>query len=731
MNSQKKYDVFISYSRKDLDEVSTFVEMLKTRIPTLEVWIDLEGITAADEFDEKIISAIDASSYVIFAVSPNSNSIGEGSSKWTKKELVYAKNTGKKVIPVLLSGAELNSWFLFEFGRVDCIDSSSTHQIEKLLKNIAKWSNKELVKPQKDKKVLTINERQFIDEVNIIKSRITHRKQIAKKVTMIVVPAMLFLITSISIGINRYKAYNGIAWEYNILNDSVLPYTAEISGFEFINEYKSSKISIPKKIKRNDTIYHITHIGNEAFEYYSSLTSITIPNSVTSIGEKAFYHCESLKSITIPESVTNIGKGILADCSSIKSIVVRKGNSTYDSRDHCNAIIETTSNMLIAGCQKTIIPEKILSIGESAFEGCEHLSSITIPNSVTNVERKAFDNCKSLKSITIPDGVTVIGEGAFCGCSSLKSAIIPNSITSIEEETYKGCSSLTSITIPNSVTNIGKESFSFCEALKSINIPKNVISIGECAFFGCHSLPSIVIPNNVATIGKEAFARCSSLTSIVVGSGNSTYDSRNSCNAIIETATNTLIAGCQSTIIPENVMSIGYGAFEGCDSLTFVTIPKSTTSIGDLAFWGCNSLSSLTLPEGLMSIGYCTFDVCWSLTSITIPNSVTSIGEGAFAGCYSLTFITLPNNITSIGNSTFQDCRSLTSITIPKSVTNIGTRAFADCFSLNDIKYTGTAQQLEKITYGHDWCQYIPAKYINCTNGLMRLPAEDDDLIIF
>mgnify|MGYP002512807214 FL=1 len=146
MAQENKYDVFISYSRKDYNEVKAFVDMLKERIPTLEVWMDLEGITAADEFDEKIITAIDASSYVIFAMSPNSNSVGENSSKWTKKELVYAKNTGKKVIPILLKDASLNSWFLFEFGRTDCIDNSNKYQTEKLLKNIAKWTNKKLEK---------------------------------------------------------------------------------------------------------------------------------------------------------------------------------------------------------------------------------------------------------------------------------------------------------------------------------------------------------------------------------------------------------------------------------------------------------------------------------------------------------------------------------------------------------------------------------------------------------
>ena len=148
MSNTKKYDIFISYSRKDLDEVTALVEMLKARIPAIEIWMDLDGIEAADEFDEKIITAIDASSYVLFMVSNNSNSVGEGSSLWTKKELMYAKNTNKSVVPILLQGAELNSWFLFEFGRVDYINSANVRQVEKLLKILSKWTEKEMIRYQ-------------------------------------------------------------------------------------------------------------------------------------------------------------------------------------------------------------------------------------------------------------------------------------------------------------------------------------------------------------------------------------------------------------------------------------------------------------------------------------------------------------------------------------------------------------------------------------------------------
>ena len=404
MSQENKYDVFISYSRKDYDEVKAFVDMLKERIPTLEVWMDLEGITAADEFDEKIITAIDASSYVIFAVSPNSNSIGEGSSKWTKKELVYAKNTDKKVIPVLLNGAKLNSWFLFEFGRTDCIDSSNKYQTEKLLKNIAKWTNKKLVKTNKEggTKSLIENERQIFYEAQVFKARIEKQKRIASVVLSAIGMAIL-LITIIVIGVNRYKIHKGIHWEYTILNDSIAPYMIEISGFEFVDEYQSSKISIPQKIKRNDTTYFVTSIGMDAFYGCEGLTLITIPNSVTSIGKSAFYWCSSLTSIKIPDSVT--------------------------------------------------------SIGESTFYWCSGLKSITIPNSVTSIGDEAFKYCSSLTSIIIPNSVTCVGRGAFCDCSRLTSITIPNSVTSIGDKAFSGCDALKSVKIPKSQTEIGDGAF--------------------------------------------------------------------------------------------------------------------------------------------------------------------------------------------------------------------------------------------------------------------------------
>ena len=501
---------------------------------------------------------------------------------------------------------------------------------------------------------------------------------------------------------------------YNITSSSA-PYTVEVtrktSSYPYNDWVTFTTITIPKAVSYGGITYSVTSIGEYAFCNCSSLTSVTLGNSVTSIGESAFSYCSSLTSVTLPNSVSSIGYSAFEDCSSLTSITIPNSVTSIAGEAFmgCSSLTSIT------------IPNGVTSIGACTFESCSSLSSITIPNSVTSIGGRAFRKCSSLTSITIPNSVTSVGGAVFHSCSALKSVVLSENITSLETITissgkgfgwygfFEDCSSLTSITIPKNMEFMDEDTFDDCSSLKSIVwnaknckssifddsyvssqitsfvIGKDVEHIPAGLCEEMELIPSITIPSGVKNIGDRAFSGCSSLVTMVVESDNTVYDSRNHCNAIVETATNKLIAGCQNTIIPNSVKEIGIYAFSGCSSLTSITIPNSVTSIGEDAFSYCSSLTSVPLGNSVISIGESAFRQCYSLTSITIPNSVTSIGEYAFYDCSSLASVTLGNSVKEIGIYAFSKCSSLTSITIPNSVTSIGKSAFYDCSSLTSV----------------------------------------------
>ena len=224
---------------------------------------------------------------------------------------------------------------------------------------------------------------------------------------------------------------------YNILSKE--DRTVEVTYRESYIEY-SGNVVIPANVTYEGTTYSVTTIGNDAFNSCWYITSITIPNSVTTIGDGAFNSCIGLTSITIPNSVTTIGDGAFYYCDGITSITVDKNNPVYDSRNNCNAIIETASNTLLWGFQNTIIPNSVTTIKEFAFGTCRGLTSIEIPNSVTTIERNAFECCYDLKNVTIGNSVTTIEICAFnlCSLTSVTSLIPADKLFSIDNSVFNG-----------------------------------------------------------------------------------------------------------------------------------------------------------------------------------------------------------------------------------------------------------------------------------------------------
>ena len=311
-------------------------------------------------------------------------------------------------------------------------------------------------------------------------------------------------------------------------------------------------------------------IENNTFENVTTLTNITIPDSVVDIGSSAFYGCSNLTDIVIGNNVTSIGEGAFYDCANLTKVAIGNNvdfigaNAFYGCKNLMSVNISNissyckisfanyASNPLCNGAELCLdnnkitnlnIPSDITEIKEYAFYGCSNAMYITIPNGVNRIGNSAFEGCFNLTRIVIPNSVSTIENNVFRGCTGellINSKIVEqdysynnypksngwlcgslftkltigDNITKIGCYTFHNCSSLTSVTFPNSVINIGSNSFSYCSNLTDINIPDSVIAIGSLAFYNCVSLKSVTIGNSVATIDDRAFCNCSNLVDV-------------------------------------------------------------------------------------------------------------------------------------------------------------------------------------------------------------------------
>jgi hypothetical protein len=422
----------------------------------------------------------------------------------------------------------------------------------------------------------------------------------------------------------------------------------------------AAAISIPANIQGKP----VTAIGDNAFNSSSSLSRVTLPDSVISIGDAAFAYCGNLTGISMGKGLRSIGIQSFWGCSRLSDIS---------------------------------LPASLTSIGADAFDHCNSLTVISIPHNVVTLGNYAFYNCTGLTSISILGGITSIEEATFAGCSSLTSISLPPSLASIGDYAFGYCSSLIHVSIPVGVTFIGEGAFAFCGDLQSINLPDNITAIPDALFLGCGKLASISIPEGVTSIGISAFSLCSSLTHVsipasvtFIGEGTFAF-----CDAL------------KSVNLPHGITAILEGTFYQCGSLTGISIPDGVTSIGIASFARCNSLTSIAIPAGVTSIDPGAFDRCANLTRIDAnPASATyaSVDGVLFDASRTQLLIypsgrsdpsyVIPTGVTSIAPWAFDGCATLTDVVIPASVMAIGDAAFAACSDLVSAYFQGDAPAL-------------------------------------
>ena len=442
------------------------------------------------------------------------------------------------------------------------------------------------------------------------------------------------------------------------------------------------------KLKWTEIDDGVSYIESDAFRNCTSLEQMELPENVTDIGWNAFYSCTSLKSIKIPKNLKICRSESFSGCPSLNSVYIEdllqwlnmeEGPRFYSSNSIAYYIDgELLEDLVIpqeitgirnyafyAGKSiKTVtFHEKVETIGESAFSGCENLELTRdkLPNYLKIIGSSAFSNCKKISAVAIPSSVINIADGAFRGCSGMTQCIFTKDIQieKISSSVFSGCENLESITIPLSVKTIDSNAFSNCKKLKEINFQEgNILTqIEYSAFSGCESLESITIPAGVTSLGGNVFAQCKNLKEVKFENGSA-------------------------------LTIIGNQAFQECESLGNITIPSGVTSIGESAFSNCKSLNKITIPSGVTSLGSNAFWECRNLKEVEFAkeSKLTIIGSNAFYNTV-LTKIVIPASVTKIENYVFQSCYNLNEIIFLGDFGEFGSENDRYCYNSKKITY--------------------------------------------
>ena len=451
--------------------------------------------------------------------------------------------------------------------------------------------------------------------------------------------------------------------------------------------------------QKSKIIYDHSH---GMYNYAIILGVDTVFEEYQTIGEYAYYGRDALKEINIPVDVSTIGKYAFSNCKNLSRIVVDPANTVFDSREQCNAIIETSTDKVVVTCKNTILPKDVKVIGAYAYADADYLQSINISARIKEIEAFAYLGCKNIKSIVVD-----VNNVAYDSRD--------NSNAIIEKETDKLILACNNTVIPSSVKTIGAYAFTDT-SIESIVIPEGVTTIEDYAFAGITNLKSVSIPSTVTSIGAKAFEGCPNIEEFDIADGNSKYDSRENCNGIIDTQSNKLIKAFKNTTIPSTVTTIGAYAFANIQSLTKITLPNNITIVEEGAFANCTNVTSLELSANLTTVGYQAFKNL-GIESLNIPMSLTNISVRAFEGCKDLFIVkvdaknevyasyqsngiiekasnalvlgtadtVLDSSLSTVKQFAFYGS-AIKSITVPASMTSLEPGAFAGCTKLTQLK---------------------------------------------
>ena len=615
-------------------------------------------------------------------------------------------------------------------------------------------------------------------------------------------------LTSVTIPTSVTRLGNRVFKGCTSLESVVLPNTITSIGTHLFSDCtKLEQFNIPTLI---------TKLSDRMFENCEKLTEFTFPEQITTLGDYVFNGL-SFETLTIPDTITSLTGNSFSGITNIGELTIScrvtklavTNDSLFSGISIDKATIITTDEQTEIGVafyganllQSVEISDGVTSIGTNAFYGCSSLAEVEISNSVVTISSYAFQECVGLESFVIPNTVLTVGDWVFAGCvgltelsiprlggcfgylfgtrsydgcvgvsqksyssGSLTTYYIPQSLTrvvvaggNLSYGAFYNCSMLTNVVLSGTTaSSIGECAFNNCNGLTSLTLNEGLTSIGLNAFNGCYGLTSIVIPETVTSINSRAFYGCSGLQSITVDSNNTIYDSRDNCNAIIKTETNTLVRGCANTQIPSTVTIIGEYAYAGCyyPNMGSVTIPDNVTSVQDYAYSGCSGITEFIVPNSVTHMGMGAFG-CGGLVSITLPfigsdapettpsyksvlGYVVACGSGT-SGTYieehfgttsysNTTFNTVPSTlrtvkvtggnllwgafygfsmitnvildgVETIGDEAFNGCSNLQKITFSDSLTSISNYyVFSGCGNLNRV-VTPSIESWLKVTF--------------------------------